>query len=70
MKKSLILLSLFSLLLTSCELSIGDNVNCSCKCCREGQSCDKTEQTTTKEEPNADFPTSEYKIEEDTTLIP
>ena len=70
MKKSLILLSLFSLLLTSCELTIGDNVNCSCKCCGEGQSCGKTEQTTTNEETNTDFPTDEYNVEEDTTLIP
>lgn len=61
MKKTLLILSLFSLLLTSCELTIGDNVNCSCKCCGEGQTCDKTEQT------NSDFPTDEYNIEEDTT---
>jgi hypothetical protein len=68
MKKSLILLSLFSILLTSCELTIGDNVNCSCKCSGEGQSCGKTEQTTTNEEVNSDFSTDEYNVEEDTLV--
>ena len=63
MKKNLLFLSLFSLILTSCELTIGDNVNCSCTCCGEGQSCGQTEQTT-----NEVFKTDEYNIEEDTTL--
>jgi hypothetical protein len=63
MKKILLMLSLFSILLTSCELAIGDNVNCSCKCCGESQTCTKEETTT-----NTDYPTDEYNIEEDTTL--
>jgi hypothetical protein len=68
MKKSLILLSLFSILLTSCELTIGDNVNCSCKCGGEEQSCGKTEKTTTNEEVNNEFNTDEYNVEEDTLV--
>lgn len=72
MKKSLILLSLFSLLLTSCELTIGDNVNCSCECCKKEEKCDapKQESTTGEVTYQEDFPTDEYNVEEDTTLIP
>jgi len=67
MKKILLMLSLFSILLTSCELTIGDNVNCSCKCCGESQTCTK-EGTTINTETNTDYPTDEYNIEEDTTI--
>ncbi len=67
MKKTLLILSLFSILFTSCELTIGDNVNCSCECCKNGKGC-STEQPAASTESNSDFPTDEYNVEEDTTM--
>ena len=67
MKKILLILSLFSILFTSCELTIGDNVNCSCECCKNDNKC-STEQSTDSTDFNIDSPTDEYNVEEDTTI--
>jgi|LakMenEpi03Aug12_release.lakeMendotaPanAssembly.Ray.scaffolds.fasta_scaffold1250082_2 hypothetical protein len=68
MKKILILMSMVSVLLTSCELTVGDNVNSTCQCCTASGQCGKTEEPVKDESvENGTFPTDEYTVEEDTT---
>ena len=72
MKKILILMSMVSVLLTSCELTVGDNVNSTCQCCTSSGQCGKTEEPSGDETTNNEvieneaFQTDEYTIEEDT----
>jgi hypothetical protein len=72
MKKILILMSMVSVLLTSCELTVGDNVNSTCQCCTSSGQCGKTEEPAIDETTNNEviengaFSTDEYSIEEDT----
>ncbi len=56
---------MFSILLTSCELTIGDNVNSNCQCGKTDEP-DIDETTNNEVIENGAFSTDEYSIEEDT----
>jgi hypothetical protein len=66
MKKTLIILSLFSFLLAGCTLTIGGGCKCSENCCSKPAQVQVIEKEHNVEE-SSDFPSDEYTVVEDST---